>query len=459
MVKTLHAAGIEVILDVVYNHTAEGNDLRPDAVASRASTTPPTTGSTPTTRRRYVDYTGTGNSLNMRHPHVLQLIMDSLRYWVHRDARRRLPLRPRRHARPRAARRRPALGVLRPHPAGPGRQPGEAHRRAVGRRRGRLPGRQLPAAVVGVERQVPRRGPRLLARRRPHRRRVRLPLHRARRPLRVQRPHARRQHQLRHRPRRLHPRTTSSPTTTSTTRPTARTTATAPTTTARGTAASRARPTTPAILALRAPPAPQPAGHAAALPGRARCCSAATSSAAPRAATTTPTARTTRSPGSTGTAPTTTCSSSPAASSRCAAPTRCSAAAAGSRAGRSWARHIDDIGWFTPAGAPMTDDDWQVGFARSIGVFLNGEAIPGQGPRGERIVDDSFFVVFNASDDDEDFHPPRRDLRHGLERGPRHRARRRAAGVPPHAASGSAPPARRCGSPPARRCCCERLED
>ena len=123
-----------------------------------------------------------------------------------RDARRRLPLRPGRHPGPRAARRRQALGVLRPHPAGPGRQPGEAHRRAVGRRRGRLPGRQLPAAVVGVERQVPRRGPRLLAGRRPHRGRVRLPLHRQLRPLRVHRAHAVGQHQLRHRPRRLHPR-------------------------------------------------------------------------------------------------------------------------------------------------------------------------------------------------------------------------------------------------------------
>ena len=92
----------------------------------------------------------------MRHPHVLQLIMDSLRYWVpemHVDGFR-FDLAA--DARPRAARRRPALGLLRPHPAGPRRQPGEADRRAVGRRRGRLPGRQLPAAVVGVERQVPR---------------------------------------------------------------------------------------------------------------------------------------------------------------------------------------------------------------------------------------------------------------------------------------------------------------
>ncbi len=81
MVKTLHEAGIEVILDVVYNHTAEGNHLGPmlsfkgidNAAYYRLVEDDP---------RYYMDYTGTGNSLNMRHPHVLQLIMDSLRYWI-----------------------------------------------------------------------------------------------------------------------------------------------------------------------------------------------------------------------------------------------------------------------------------------------------------------------------------------------------------------------------------------
>jgi isoamylase len=81
MVKALHAADIEVILDVVYNHTAEGNHLGPvlsfkgfdNAAYYRLVGHDP---------RYYMDYTGTGNSLNMRHPHVLQLLMDSLRYWV-----------------------------------------------------------------------------------------------------------------------------------------------------------------------------------------------------------------------------------------------------------------------------------------------------------------------------------------------------------------------------------------
>ncbi len=80
MVKTFHQAGLEVILDVVYNHTAEGNHLGPmlsfkgiDNTYYYRLTDDP---------QYYMDYTGTGNTLNMRNPHVLQLVMDSLRYWV-----------------------------------------------------------------------------------------------------------------------------------------------------------------------------------------------------------------------------------------------------------------------------------------------------------------------------------------------------------------------------------------
>ena len=81
MVRTLHEAGIEVILDVVYNHTAEGNHLGPtlcfNGIDNRAyyrlvAEDP----------QFYYDTTGTGNSLNVQHPHTLQLIMDSLRYWI-----------------------------------------------------------------------------------------------------------------------------------------------------------------------------------------------------------------------------------------------------------------------------------------------------------------------------------------------------------------------------------------
>ena len=81
MVKNLHAAGLEVIMDVVYNHTAEGNHMGPtlsfkgiDNVSyyRRMADSP----------RHYMDYTGTGNTLNMQHPRVLQLVMDSLRYFA-----------------------------------------------------------------------------------------------------------------------------------------------------------------------------------------------------------------------------------------------------------------------------------------------------------------------------------------------------------------------------------------
>ncbi len=81
MVKTLHSAGLEVILDVVYNHTAEGNHLGP-TLSLKGIDNSAYYRLVPENRRYYKDYTGTGNTLNMQHPRVLQLIMDSLRYWV-----------------------------------------------------------------------------------------------------------------------------------------------------------------------------------------------------------------------------------------------------------------------------------------------------------------------------------------------------------------------------------------
>jgi len=81
MVRTLHEAGIEVILDVVYNHTAEGNHMGP-SLSFRGIDNNAYYRVVENDRRYYMDYTGTGNSLNVRHPHSLQLIMDSLRYWV-----------------------------------------------------------------------------------------------------------------------------------------------------------------------------------------------------------------------------------------------------------------------------------------------------------------------------------------------------------------------------------------
>jgi glycogen operon protein len=81
MVKRLHDAGIEVILDVVYNHTGEGNHLGP-TVSFRGIDNAAYYRLNPEDRRFYVDYTGTGNTLDATSPKVLQLIMDSLRYWV-----------------------------------------------------------------------------------------------------------------------------------------------------------------------------------------------------------------------------------------------------------------------------------------------------------------------------------------------------------------------------------------
>ena len=81
MVYNLHEAGIEVILDVVYNHTAEGNHLGP-MLSYKGIDNPAYYRLVEDDPQYYMDYTGTGNSLNMRHPLVLQLIMDSLRYWI-----------------------------------------------------------------------------------------------------------------------------------------------------------------------------------------------------------------------------------------------------------------------------------------------------------------------------------------------------------------------------------------
>ncbi len=252
---------------MVYNHTAEGNHLGP-TLSFKGIDNAAYYRLVEDDQRYYMDYTGTGNSLNVRHPHSLQLIMDSLRYWVtemHVDGFR-FDLAS--DAGPRVLRRRPARDVLRARAAGPGRQPGQADRRAVGRRPRRLPGRQLPAAVDRVERQVPRHRPRLLARRAVARR-VRLPPRRAR-PTSTSTPAAGRSPASTSSPRTTaSPCATSCPTTRSTTTPTARTTTTARATTAPGTTASRARPTIPEILEAAGPRAAQLHRHAAAQPGRA----------------------------------------------------------------------------------------------------------------------------------------------------------------------------------------------
>ena len=177
--------GIEVILDVVYNHTAEGNHLGP-TLSFKGIDNAATTAWSTDDQRYYMDYTGTGNSLNVR-TRTPAADHGLLRYWVTGcTSTASASTSPPRS--PAVLRRRPPLGVLRARAAGPGGQPGEADRRAVGHRARRLPGRQLPAAVDRVERQIPRHRPRLLAQLRALARRVRLPAGRVLRPLRALRP-------------------------------------------------------------------------------------------------------------------------------------------------------------------------------------------------------------------------------------------------------------------------------
>ncbi|HEV3365009.1 MAG TPA: glycogen debranching enzyme, partial [Acidimicrobiia bacterium] len=70
---------------------------------------------------------------------------------------------------------------------------------------------------------------------------------------------------------------------------------------------------------------------------------------------------------------------------------------------------VTDIGWFSPDGTLMSDEDWDSGFAKSVGVFLNGDAIPDPDPRGEKVTDDSFLVLFNAHHEDLPFTIPDKD--------------------------------------------------
>ncbi len=85
---------------------------------------------------------------------------------------------------------------------------------------------------------------------------------------------------------------------------------------------------------------------------------------------------------------------------------------------------VEDIGWFTPAGEWMTDEDWDSGFARSVAVFLNGDAIREPDARGEPVKDDSFFLLFNGHYEPIDFTLPGPRRRRALGGRRRHRTRR-----------------------------------
>ena len=205
MVANLHAAGLEVLLDVVYNHTAEGDHGGP-TLCHRGLDNPAYYRLDPADPSRYVDTTGCGNAVNAGDPLGLQLIMDSLRYWLtemHVDGFR-FDLAPTLARQDGGVRR--GVGVLRPRLPGSRRVAGQADRRAVGRRAGRqLRHRPLPAAVERVERPLPRQRSRLLAPPRRPARRVGDALVRLGGPVRRLPAPTDRLGQPRHRARRLHP--------------------------------------------------------------------------------------------------------------------------------------------------------------------------------------------------------------------------------------------------------------
>ena len=327
--------------------------------------------------RFYMDYTGTGNSLNPVAPERAAADHGLAALLRRRLPRRRLPLRPRLGARARVPRGRPALGLLRHHPPGPGPLPGEADRRAVGRRRGRLPGRQLPDALDGVERHLPRRDARLLAR--PGARRATSRRASPARPTSTSRTAAGRSR-----------RSTSSPRTTASRSPTSsRTTSKHNEANLEdnrdGTDDNRSwncgveGPTDdPAINALRERQQRNFLATLLPLAGRADAARRRRDRRARRAATTTRTARTTRSPGSTG--------SSTSEQQRLleftrrlialrARASRSSGARRSSPARRA-ATELPDVWWFRPDGPQ--DDAARLGAAparRALGVFLNGEEL------------------------------------------------------------------------------------
>ena len=155
MVAHLHDAGLEVILDVVYNHTAEGNERGP-TLSFKGIDNASYYRLLPDQPRYYINDTGTGNTLNLSHPRVLQMVTDSLRYWateMHVDGFR-FDLATILGREPYGFDE--GGGFLDYLPAGSGAEPGQADRRAMGLRPGRLPGRRVPAGLGGVERPLPR---------------------------------------------------------------------------------------------------------------------------------------------------------------------------------------------------------------------------------------------------------------------------------------------------------------
>ena len=156
MVARIHDAGLEVILDVVYNHTAEGNERGP-TLSFKGIDNASYYRLLPDQKRYYINDTGTGNTLNLSHPRVIQMVTDSLRYWVQQtrvdgfrfDLGTIL------------AREQNGFdnqsGFLKAVQSGSGAGHGQADRGAVGLRPGRLSGGRVSPGLGRMERQVSRR--------------------------------------------------------------------------------------------------------------------------------------------------------------------------------------------------------------------------------------------------------------------------------------------------------------
>ena len=375
MVRALHAAGIEVLLDVVYNHTAEGNHLGPmlsfkgidnaayyRLIGDRASLL--------YGLHRYREFTQHAASARAAIADGLPALLDR------GDARRRLPLRSGGDARARPARGRSAERVLRSHPAGSGGLARQAHRRAVGRRRRRLSGRQLSAAVVGVERQVSRRRARLLARRAVAPGRLRLSPHRLERSVRRHRAAPVRQHQLRHRARRLHAA-----------RP-GLLQRQAQRGQRRGQPRRHRRQPLVELRRRRAPPTTSRSSALRAQQQRNFLATLLLSQGVPMLCGGDEIGRTQKRqqqrllPGQRDLVVRLGARRSAISSTSCAgwrstaATIASSAAVAGSRGGRCTARDVKDVAWFTPEAQEMSDEHWAAGFARSLAVFFSGTPSP-----------------------------------------------------------------------------------
>ena len=402
MVKRCIAPGIEVILDVVYNHTAEGNHLGP-TISFRGIDNAVYYRLAEDTRGIYLDYTGTGNTLSTQHPIALRLIFDSLRYWVtemHVDGFRfdlASTLAREQHAFDHfgafldIARQDPVLSqvklIAEPWDLGEGGYqvggfpPGWSdwngrYRDAVRsywKGDGGLVG-ELASRLSGIERH-----------------------------LRARRTRADGVDQLHHGARRLHaarPRELQRQAQRSQRREQP---ATASRTTAAGTAASKAdRPTIEHPRAAAAADAQSP-GHALLLAGRAHAAWPATRPGARRAATTTPIARTTRSRGCDWDLGRTTrrrarsCNSR-SASSRCATSIRLFRRLTFFRGRAVRDSDAKDIVWLQPDGGEMSDEEWSQGHARCLGAHLSGRGLSERDEHGVPVEDDDLMLLLNASD-------------------------------------------------------------